>query len=187
MKQTILLFSLFIFILCSAMSCEDYPEDYDDNENTINCNLTDIKLHHINNEGSTPHGTDEKVKKEAYMIGIELITDKEEPFLPPVDSYVTYKLNDGITRINIICESIFNQDIQAGQDITGYFQEYPLCLPYKIEDCTLRGDTIYDAENSRIYKVLTTYPDAGIFTFKTIITLAGGTTIEKSTSPIELY
>lgn len=186
MRHAIQFLFTFVFILCTAMTCEDDFDDYDYTLKSTPCRLTDINLYHINNEGSLPLPANEKVKKDAYMLAIELITEKEE--FVPLPSEPSYsRLREGITRISIICENSSGKALQAGKDISDYFQDYPLPLLRQKRDSTLLGDTIYNVDNNIFYKALTKHSNAGIYGFKVVITLTNGTVIEKKTSKIELY
>lgn len=176
--RTILVFAIFLGM---GFSCEDF---WDEEPEYRSCKLTDFQLHHLNNEGKEPiEATSAGIKKEAYILRIDLITDS----LLNNNNYSFYKLKDGIIKLDIKTINTFNQDYPVGADIRTCFENYPGSAEQYIGDYTQKGDTIDIMTGSKIYLALRTIPQAGLHSFKVTLTLASGKKIEKETIPIALY
>ena len=176
--RSILVLAIFLGMGCD---CEGY---WDEEPEYRSCKLTDFELHHMNNEGKQPvEATSAGIKKEAYILRIDLITDS----LIRANNYYYYKLEDGIIKLDINTINTFNQDYPAGADIRPCFTNYPRTVEQDIWDYTQKGDTINIMTGSKIYLALRTIPQAGLHSFKVTLTLASGKKIEKETTPIALY
>ncbi|WP_321438352.1 DUF5034 domain-containing protein [uncultured Bacteroides sp.] len=174
--RTVLVLAIFLGMGCD---CEGYL----DNPEYISCKLTDVQLHNMNNEGKQPvEAASAGVKKEAYVLRIDLITDS----LPSTSNYGFYKLEDGITKLNINTVNILNQDYPVGADVTTCFKNYPRSTEQQILDSTQKGDTIDVMYGSKIYLALLTIPQAGSHSFRVTLTLASGRKIERETTPVIL-
>jgi hypothetical protein len=158
--KLIQLFALsIIFILNTATSCEDTYE-------TIDIEVKEIKLYNINNEGARPLISDEPIKKEAYMIGISYIGEKEEE----TSNGYRYVIKEDFKSQIISCDKDINTQYPAGSDISKLFTK-----------------TNYKVFETNYSFVLREAIQAGVYTFKVVITTADDKVIEASTNPIELY
>ncbi len=176
--RTILVLAVFLGM---GFDCEGY---WDEEPEYRSCKLTDFQLHNLNNEGIEPiEATSAGIKKEAYILRIDLITDS----LLSNNNYSFYKLEDGIIKLDINTINTFNQDYPVGADIRTCFENYPGSVEQYIGDYTQKGDTIDIMTGSKIYLALRTIPQAGLHSFKVTLTLASGKKIEKETAPIALY
>lgn len=110
-KHSLQLLILCVFLAVTAMTCDDY----DIESKQIPCVLTGIEVYSWDNAGDTPQvPTEQKIKKEAYMLEIRLTSDAgTQPDKEIYDS--NYKLEDGIVKINIYTEEPFNNDFQKKQ------------------------------------------------------------------------
>jgi len=175
--RTILVLAIFLGMGCD---CEGY---WDEEPEYKSCRLTDVQLHHMNNEGKQLiEATSTGVKKEAYLLRIDLITDS----LLSTYNYDFYKLEDGIIKLNINTVNALNQDYPAGADVTTCFKNYPGQTELQIWDSTQKGDTIDVITGSKIYLALRTIPKAGSHSFRVTLTLASGRKIERETTPVIL-
>jgi hypothetical protein len=176
--RTILVLAIFLGM---GFECDGY---WDEEPEYKSCKLIDFQLHHMNNEGKEPvEATSTGIKKEAYMLRIDLITDS----LLSNYNYPNYKLEDGIIKLDINTVNTLNQDYPAGADIRTCFENYPRTVEQGIGDYTQKGDTIDIMTGSKIYLALRTIPQAGLHSFKVTLTLASGKKIEKETVPIALF
>lgn len=173
-----ILLTLTVF-LGMGCDCEGFLEpEYS------SCKLTDVQLHHMNNEGKQPvEATSAGIKKEAYLLRIDLITDS----LLSNYNYPFYKLEDGIIKLDINTVNTLNQDYPVGADVTTCFKNYPRTVEQNIGDSTQKGDTINVMYGNKIYLALRTTPQAGTHSFRVTLTLASGKKIERETTPIMLY
>ena len=179
MKKELALIGSFVFLLCTAMRCEENRID-------VETELKEVKLFHVNNTGKQPIlAGDEPVKKEAYMLCIQLLC--EETNL--LEKYPHYYLGTPITQLDIYTVENFNEEYPAGSNISVSFKNYPLTLRDNVVHITERGGVIKDIGSSigNIYKALMTIPPAGTYQFRVALTLANDEIIERITEPIELY
>lgn len=178
-----LLRSMLVLAIFLSMGC-DCEGPWDGEIEYRSCKLTDVQLHHMNNEGEQPvEATSARIKKEAYMLRIDLITDS----LINSSYRGFYKLEDGIVKININTVNAFNQDYPVGADITACFKDYPRTVGQNIGNYTQQGDTIDVMYGNKMYLALRTIPQAGTHSFKVTMTMASGKKIERETTPIVLY
>lgn len=184
-KHSLQLLIFCVFLAVTAMTCDDY--DIESKQNP--CVLTGIEVYSWDNAGDTPQvPTEQKIKKEAYMLEIRLTSDAgTQPDKEIYDNH--YKLEDGIVKINIYTEEPFNNDFQKEADVTSCFQDYPARLTkYQIRDCTNQGDTIqYVTPVNQIFKALLVTPQAGTHSFRVVLTTANGDKIERKITPVTLY
>jgi len=176
--RTILVLAIFLSMGCD---CEGY---WDEKPEYSSCKLTDVQLHNMNNEGRQPvEATSTGMKKEAYVLRIDLITDS----LLSNYNYPFYKLEDGIIKLDINTVNALNQNYPVGADITTCFKNYPGQTEQQIWSTAQKGDTINVMYGNKIYLALRTTPQAGTHSFRVTLTLASGKKIERETTPIMLY
>lgn len=188
MKKHSLQLLMFLAFLCTtAMTCDDYNDDIESKR--IPCVLTGIQVYSWDNAGEIPQvPTEQKIKKEAYILEIRLTSDAgTQPVEEIYDS--NYKLEDGIVKIDIYTEEALNNDFPKDANVTSCFQDYPARLTrYQIKDCTNQGDTIqYVNSVNQIFKALLVTPQTGTHSFRVVLTTANGEKIERKTTPVTLY
>lgn len=162
MKKIACVISAFIWLLCTATTCDEMidPE-------VVTCTILDLYVYNLNNEGEGPRvSLNDSVKREAYMLQIELKTD-----------FVKYKnelecrIEDRINHMKIYTIQDLNQDNPKDSDITNCFANHP--------------DLRYQMDN--FYLALIKLPDKGIHQFKVVVELESGKQFERVTKPVELY
>lgn len=157
MKIKLLLFLSCVFVLNVAMRCDD---DYDEDRERMN--ILRIEAFNLNNEGQDPVLSDDPIKKEAYVIGIERITDaqKEEYYYIP---------NDTVESEKIYTLNNLNAQYPAGSDVTSLFVKMP-----------------YGSWSKYMY-ALRKEIEPGVHSFKIVLSCTNGNVFETSTTPINLY
>lgn len=184
---TILLFAL-LFLLVSAMSCEETDETF----SILPCNLKEVGLYHWDNAGKLPaEPINHRVPKEAYLLEIRLLTEIEQD---KIESYhndypIFFELSDPIEKIQIYTETDFNETFLEGAEVTSCFRNYPGTIDkYQQTDYTVEGGTISSVDKTnRIYKALMTIPQAGDYRFRVVLTKESGETIELISDQVSLY
>lgn len=132
MKRYYLMLALScIFVLNCAMQCDDgdfyYKETYD--------SLVEIKVHNVNNEGKSPFLSDDPIKKEAYVIAVAYMVKDSLQHVFPIREY------QGLVeepQLKIITVNEFNDEYQAGSDITSLFTFYPGSIDIYSQQLILR-------------------------------------------------
>lgn len=190
-KSGLYICCLLTFLICSATSCDD--EDICHSESDKEATLKAFQLFHLDNTGRTPvTPTDGKVKKEVYMLRIQLEADAA------VDAHCW--LTNQIAYVDIFTVNDFNSDYPADSRINDCFDEYPLNLEYKVVDRTMHKNSnvieeMFYRDNicclpgrkGNLYKVLKTLPDPGDHQFHVVLTFDNMETMELTTEVITLY
>lgn len=162
-----------LFILASAMCCEETIEDISE--------LTGIELTQYDNSGETPViREDARCPKEAYLLRIQ----------PIWKNYWDINiLKSPITHFHIITLTDFDESHPAGSDIYDLFKEYPAGMLSNAlgDDPLQRGETITKLGCKAFYKALLTYPQPGTYQFRVELKTEDGNTFSEETTPINLY
>ena len=96
-KHPLLLFFLLIFLITTSTTCENY--DYE--ETYVPCTLTGVEVYSWDNAGAEPQvPIEQKIKKETYLLKIRLLSNAGTQPKQDITNN-TYKLKDGIVKINI--------------------------------------------------------------------------------------
>lgn len=184
MKKHYLQLSLsLLFLIITGMTCEDYDLE----TASVPCHLTDVEVYSWDNAEQKPEMPIEgKIKKEAYLLEIRLLSDAgtipELEFRP----YDLYKLEDKIDRIAIYTEQPLNKECPEGSEVTSCFQDYPVRLtPNHI----MQDGSIYYFESAinQIFKALNAEVYPGTHRFRIVLTMDSGNVIERKTDFITLY
>ena len=168
MKKIIYYLLFAVFILNTGMSCEDVEDD-DSNE----IELAKVEAVNLDNTGKNFVTGGEEIKKEAYMIGINLYSaekNEDGTIKGYLDVSNYYDLSASANVLRIYCLTDFDGATPAGSDVTSFFQSYPLSQRNYNEIMALR----------RI-------PEPGIHSFKVVITRHDETVIESVTEPVTLF
>lgn len=172
--KTKLLFTIScccLFLLFSAMSCDE--DDYIPTSTQID--LTGLELSSLNNSGKDPvEITDGRCPKEAYMLRIVPIFDKDD------EHYDSYELNTPVTAIRIFTLTDFDADHPAGSDVFTLFRTI-----YWAVDLSLPLTGFYSLYGYRL--VLMTYPQPGNYQFRVEFELEDGTIVSEETEMLEFY
>lgn len=172
--KTKLLFTIScccLFLLFSAMSCDE--DDYIPTSTQID--LTGLELSSLNNSGKDPvEITDGRCPKEAYMLRIVPIFDKDD------EHYDSYELNTPVTAIRIYTLTDFDADHPAGSDVFTLFRTI-----YWAVDLSLPLTGFYSLYGYRL--VLMTYPQPGNYQFRVEFELEDGTIVSEETEMLEFY
>lgn len=156
MKIKIVLLIVTIFLINVATTCEK-------EEDPVYVNLVGINVSNVNNEGKYPTISDERVKKEAYMIGVKYVTDAKNP-------KYNYAIKDSIESIKILSNSNIDTEHPAGSDLTNYFIK-----------------TTYAPDGINYSLLLKKSISPGVYSFRIILSCTNGKTFDESTNSIELY
>ena len=118
----------FIVFVVSIAGCKEGPHDpwFDD---VIPVSLVGIETVNINNSGEFPETTVLPVRKEAYMIGVQWITDHT---VSDDDMFITGIIKEGMQTYGslgdkykkaIKCNNDFSASIAAGSYVSKFFKE----------------------------------------------------------------
>jgi len=187
-KHLIRLLLSLLFLIGTAMSCEDEPAMPID----IPCALKEVELYHWDNTGELPkEPVENRIPKEAYVLEIRILTEVVEDEIESYydDHYTQHILSDAIEKIQIFTETAFNEKFPKGADVTACFYDYPKVIDnYQQTDYTSQGGSIlYVDKTNRIYKALMTIPQPGEYRFRVLLTRKSGETIERISEPVSLY
>jgi len=173
-KLRILLASLFL--LCTAMCCDEYVEDV-----PCQVTLTGIgEVEHLDNAGSIPVApVGGVVSRQAYMLKIPLEFEYEKE--PVEGAYYRYILTDTIANVQIISLAAYDESHPADTDVNELFINYPLHQ----EDQLTEYKYGY-AYGTVFYKIPRTLPQAGVHRFKIVVTTRSGEEFTKETDEITL-
>jgi len=161
--------SLFLLAGCSL----DNSNWYDDP--VVPVSLAGIETVNIDNSGAEPFPTDDPIRKEAFMIGINWITDDSNPsgnqsITPPYShkDYPSASIASSFTK-RIYSVDRFNANNPAGANVSQYFKQVSY-LPDGIDE----GFVLLKA------------PDPGPHTFK-VVYISGTKNYECTTATVQLY
>lgn len=172
---------LFIFLLCTAMTCED--------EFVYRVSPTGFELTHTDNSGERPLAVDTSVhiKKEAYVLKVDLsLADErgESNFSPDH----TYQLDNPIKNIQILSLDLDDNNPPINKDVTGDFKCYQIDdKPGNYKIIPLSMTYIESVVNPTIYMALLNIPEPGEYQFKVNIVLMNDKSLEHTTGRIMLY
>lgn len=174
-----------LFFLCAAMSCE---EGTSVDRESFSGALVDFELTHLDNAGERPQSvTDGRVKKEAYVMKISLLSEPEENTSSIDKTRLEYLLTDPIVNIRIFTETNFSEKYPAGADVSSLFYNYPRHMGTgQIADND--GSIKRAGETSCLFKALVTAPaQSGTYCFRVKLIFKSGDSMEKTTEPLVLY
>lgn len=183
-RQALKFLSGVLFLICTAMSCEDDAPHVE----SVSGTLTDFQLTHLDNAAERPkEAIDGRVKKEAYMLKISLMSEPEENLSSIDKSRVNFLLHDPIVNIRIFTETNFREDYPADSDISSLFANYPIrIVAGQLADDD--GSLKWVDESSYLFKSLLTAPvQSGTYLFRVRLIFKSGDIMEKTTEPIVLY
>ena len=169
-----ILYLAALFLLLAACSKSD-GGDWTTSEPLIPVSLAGIEAVNVDNAGELPEITNDRIPKEAYMIGIRWIFDDANPngnqSITPSFGDKGYTPGDLATKFTkrIYAVDNFNARNPAGANISQYFKQIQY-LPDGIDEGF----------------VLLSAPDPGPHTFKVVYT-SGSTVFEYTTDTVELY
>ena len=120
MKNKLSVLLALLFLLCTAMCCEEF-EEY------IPCQVTVTgigKVEHLDNAGSVPVApVGGVVSRQAYMLRIPLDFEYGKEIVE--GTYYEYILTDTIANIQIISLTAYDESHPAGTDVNELFMDYP--------------------------------------------------------------
>ncbi|MDR2886190.1 MAG: hypothetical protein LBU95_05355 [Rikenellaceae bacterium] len=159
-------------LLAVAAGCSRGDMGLDDD--VIPVHLIGIQAVNVNNEGEYPFVTTEKVRKEAYMLGVQWILDNADP---GGDQYVTgpivgqgkYTRNPQTLPKRIYTVGAFNASNPDGSNVSQYFKQIEY-LPDAVDEGF----------------VLLVAPDPGAHAFR-VVYYDGTNQYEYTTPEVELY
>ena len=176
MKNKLSVLLALLFLLCTAMCCEEF-EEY------IPCQvtLTGIrKVEHLDNAGSVPVApVGGVVSRQAYMLRIPLDFEYEKEIVE--GTYYEYILTDTIANIQIISLTAYDESHPAGTDVNELFMNYPLRQEDQLTD--YKYGYMY---GTVFYKIPRTLPQAGVHRFKIVVTTRKGEEFTKETDEITM-
>ncbi len=172
---------LFIFLLCTAMTCED--------EFVYRVSPTGFELTHTDNSGERPLAVDTSVhiKKEAYVLKVDLslVDERGESNFSPDH---TYQLDNPIKDIQVLSLDLNNNNLPIYKDVTGDFKCYQIDdKPGNYKIIPLSMTYIESVVNPTIYMALLNILKPGEYQFKVNIVLMNDNSLEHTTGRITLY
>lgn len=105
-----------ILVLNCAMTCDD-----DNYEPVIYDSIVSITAQNANNEGKYPFLSDEPIKKEAYVIAMAYLVKDSLGHVFPLTTHRSLKER---YKLKVITENEFDNEYQAGSDVTSLFTVY---------------------------------------------------------------
>lgn len=180
-----------LFLVVTAMTCDEQEVVEPIN---VPCTLQEVELYHWDNAGEKPkEAVENKVLKEAYILEIRLLTDagEKDPESYEAGRYLCHVLSDGIKKIQIFTETVFNEELPEGAEMTSCFYNYPKSIDKdQLTDLTVSGLVIstYIDKVNKVYKALLTVPQSGgEYRFRVVLTMESGETVERVSDPVTLY
>lgn len=153
-----------LYVLLTATICEDVFEGP-----VFEPKVVGIELENLDNSGMYSVVGDDSIRKEAYVIGVRFkVLEEANP-----DDTIYYSERHhyiAIKKQYIYCNTDFNDDVQAGSEVSDFFAT--------------------QERNSDKYNrllILRKIPKAGIHSFRVKYELDSAKIIEINTVPIKLY
>lgn len=168
-----------LFILTSAMSCEEDPGE------GISI-ITSIELTHFDNAGEHPVAIEGgQCPKEAYLLEIAPCCE---------NYYGITTLQSPVIAFRIITLTDFDNSHPAGSDVYSLFKDYPpQLLGDNLRERSLGNDPLQEGmpittlEPGAFYKALLTAPQPGTFQFRIELEMEDGSVVWAETLPVNLY
>lgn len=135
--------------------------------------IVDFELSNVDNAGEYPVSATSSVPKDAYMIGISLITEHQASGDGYVGGYIDWSASGNapanrIKGCKVYCNDAFNGATAAGTNVSGFFIYTTEYLPAGID----YGLLLFVA------------PQPGTHSFRVVLETTDGTTFEHNTTPI---